>query len=247
MRCLEKDPKNRIQSVGELARMLAPYASDPLSAQQSAERATRILTQPRNSNMSLSSVSVGSGGMGLTPPPALTPKSWSRTGGSSLGGAAGQMGTKVSRGGRGWVIAGVATLIVAAGAGGFVVATSMGKDDTAHVGAPNPLETTMTTDKGSAAPTPAPVVMPATPPPAPPPVTKPDTATAAGASAAAAPKVDPKTAAKADAKTTVKADAKTSAKTETKVDAKTTAKTATKTTKQVKKPKGDDDLFDDRH
>jgi serine/threonine-protein kinase len=239
MRCLEKDPKNRIQSVGELARMLAPYASDPLSAQQSAERATRILTQPRNSNMSLSSVSVGSGGMGLTPAPALTPKSWSRTGGSSLGGAAGQIGTKVTRGGRGWVIAGVATLIVAAGAGGFVVATSMGKSDTTHVGAPNPLEAT--TDKGSAAaaPAPAPVEMPATPPPAPP-VAKPDTANAAGASAAAAPKTDTKAGAKTETKSP-----KAEAKTETK-SPKTETKSTAKSTKS-KKPKGDDDLFDDRH
>ena len=255
MRCLEKDPKNRIQSVGELARMLAPYASDPLSAQQSAERATRILTQPRNSNMSLSSVSVGSGGMGLTPSPALTPKSWSHTGGSSLGGAAGQMGTKISRGGRGWVIAGVATLIVAAGAGGFVVATSMGKAEPAHVGAPNPLETTMSTDKGSAAPTPAAVEMPSTPPA---PVAKPDTATAAGASAAAATKTDTrtdtKTAAKTDPETTPKTETKTETKTDVKavakvtpkVEAKTTPK-AIKSTKTVKKPKGDDDLFDDRH
>jgi eukaryotic-like serine/threonine-protein kinase len=237
MRCLEKDPKNRIQSVGELARMLAPYASDPLSAQQSAERATRILTQPRNSNMSLSSVSVGSGGMGLTPSPALTPKSWSHTGGSSLGGAAGQMGTKVSRGGRAWVIAGVATLIVAAGAGGFVVATSMGKDDGVHVGAPNPLETTMSTDKAAAAaaPTPAPVVKPVVPAATTtPPVTKPDTATAAGAGV----KADPTTPAK---KTEVKA---TNAKTDA---TKTNTKTTTKTTKSTKKPKGDDDLFDDRH
>jgi serine/threonine-protein kinase len=242
MRCLEKDPKNRIQSVGELARMLAPYASDPLSAQQSAERATRILTQPRNSNMSLSSVSVGSGGMGLTPSPALTPKSWSHTGGSSLGGAAGQMGTKVSRGGRAWVIAGVATLIVAAGAGGFVVATSMGKDNGTHVGAPNPLETTISTDKGSAAAaTPDPGVKFAATPvvPAATPVTKPDTATAAGVGV----KADP-TAKKVDAK---KPDPKVEAKTEAKSPKTDTTKAKTTAKTKTKKSKGDDDLFDDRH
>src|SRR5262245_59767428 len=49
LRCLEKDPNKRIQNVGELARMLAPYASDPMSAQQSAERSSRILTSPRSS------------------------------------------------------------------------------------------------------------------------------------------------------------------------------------------------------
>jgi hypothetical protein len=224
--------------------MLAPYASDPLSAQQSAERATRILTQPRNSNMSLSSVSVGSGGMGLTPSPALTPKSWSHTGGSSLGGAAGQMGTKVSRGGRAWVIAGVATLIVAAGAGGFVVATSMGKDVDTHAGAPNSLERTMSTDKDSAAaavpaatPDPVKPTSPTVPPATP--VTKPDTATAAGVGV----KADPTATKKVDAK---KPDTKTDAKSDaTKTDTTKPKSTATKT--KTKKPKGDDDLFDDRH
>src|SRR5262249_33127610 len=36
MRCLEKDPNQRHQSVGELARMLAPFATDPIAAAQSA-------------------------------------------------------------------------------------------------------------------------------------------------------------------------------------------------------------------
>ena len=137
MRCLEKDPRNRIQNVGDLARQLAPYASDPISAAQSADRATRILTSPRAGGMSLSSVSVGSGGMGLQTPPALTPKSWNQTGGSSLGGAAGQMGTKVVHGGRGLVIGIVATLCVGAGIGGFTIANSMSRrDDSTHVAAP---------------------------------------------------------------------------------------------------------------
>ncbi|MEO6775908.1 MAG: serine/threonine-protein kinase [Kofleriaceae bacterium] len=245
LRCLEKAPKNRIQSVGELARMLAPYASDPLSAQQSAERATRILTQPRNSNMSLSSISVGSvgsvgsGGMGLTPSPALTPKSWSRTGGSSLGGAAGQIGASATRGGRGLVIAGVAILIVAAGAGGFVVATSMTKTVETHVGAPNPLETT--TDRGSGAvPTPDPVatkVMTSIAPATTPPPVKPETATAAGVGVKTAP-------ATASAAKTETVAAKASSKAPTKSTSKPTK--PTKSTKSTKS-KSDDDLFDDRH
>jgi serine/threonine protein kinase len=248
MRCLEKDPKNRIQNVGELARMLAPYASDPLSAQQSAERATRILTGPRNSNMSLSSVQVGSGGMGLTPPPMLTPKSWNQTGGSSVGGAAGQMGTRVTRGGRGLVIAGVATLIVAAGAGGFVVASSMGNKGTHSAAAPS-----------EPAPTPDPVKM--APVPAPPPVVKPDTATAAGTGVSAtkpdATKVDVvKATAKIDTDTT-KSNAKTdtvklntakadATKSIAKSDSKTKSNAKTTTKKTTTKSKGDD-LFDDRH
>ncbi len=145
MRCLEKDPANRIQNVGDLARMLAPYASDPLNAQQSAERATRILTSPRNSNMSLASVSMSGGGMGLTPVPNATPQSWNHnTKNTSVGGASGQIGTRVTRGGRGWLIAGIATLCVAAGVGGFVVATSMSHDsakDTVEAAKP-PTDTT---------------------------------------------------------------------------------------------------------
>jgi len=253
MRCLEKDPKNRIQNVGELARMLAPYASDPMSAQQAAERATRILTGPRNSNMSLSSVQVGSGGMGLTPPPMLTPKSWNQTGGSSVGGAAGQMGTKVTRGGRGLVIAGVATLIVAAGAGGFVVANSMsGSKDTHSAAAPSEPMPAATPDPP-----------PMTPTPAPPPV-KPDTATAAGTGVSATKpdtakpdaKVDPKVDATKSTANSVKADStkstaktdgvKSDAKTTAKSDAKTKSTTKTTTKKTTTKSKGDD-LFDDRH
>ncbi len=125
LRCLEKDPNRRIQSVGELARVLAPYASDPMTAQQAAERAARILTTPRGSQPGFPLAGTA-GGLSLTPP-NLTPKSWSKTGGSSLSGSAGQFGTKVIRGGRGLVIGGVATLCVLAGIGGFFVASSLKK------------------------------------------------------------------------------------------------------------------------
>ena len=129
-RCLEKKPENRIQSVGDLARMLAPYASDPLSAQQSAERASRILATQRGQHPAGYPLAGASAGLGLTPPPALTPKSWNATNGSSLNAGAGQVGTRVVRkGGRGLIIAGVATLCIAAGVGGFVIASSM-KGDT---------------------------------------------------------------------------------------------------------------------
>jgi serine/threonine-protein kinase len=128
-RCLEKKPENRIQSVGDLARMLAPYASDPLSAQQSAERASRILATQRGQQAH--GYPLAGASAGLTPPPALTPKSWNATNGSSLNAGAGQVGTRVVRkGGRGLIIAGVATLCIAAGVGGFVIASSMKKGDT---------------------------------------------------------------------------------------------------------------------
>ncbi|HEX7702891.1 MAG TPA: serine/threonine-protein kinase [Kofleriaceae bacterium] len=247
LRCLEKDPKNRIQTVGELARMIAPYASDPLSAQQSAERSTRILTgNARNSNLSLSSVSVGSGGMGLTPAPAMTPKSWHHTGGSSVGGAAGQMGTKVTRSSRSLVIAGVATLIVAAGAGGFVIANNMGKSEISHVGAPNPLEATMSNDKSADKPDPVPVKAADTAPTVDG-VVKPDLGTAVGTAIksdvpkTATTKVDATKSTAATKTDTTKSVAKTTPKTDTKSTKSTTIKSTTKT-----KPK-DDGLFDDRH
>jgi len=52
--------------------------------------------------------------------------------------------------------------------------------------------------------------------------------------------------AKTETKTETKTDVKAVAKVTPKVEAKTTPK-AIKSTKTVKKPKGDDDLFDDRH
>ncbi len=42
-RCLEKDPRDRHQNVGDLARMIAPFASDPATAAIAAGRATRTL------------------------------------------------------------------------------------------------------------------------------------------------------------------------------------------------------------
>ncbi len=131
-RCLEKDPKNRIQNVGELARILAPYASEPMSAQQSAERASRILAGGRNSQQAFGQMGTGGGGGLNLSPPALTPKSWNHTQGST--GGAGQVslyGTKVVRGGRGLLIGGVALLCVLAGVGGFMVANGMKGEPTA--------------------------------------------------------------------------------------------------------------------
>ena len=141
-RCLEKDPANRIQNAGELARMLAPYASDPLSAQQSAERAVRILAA-RNSLPQYPQLAGMNASAGVTPPPALTPKSWNYTSGSgslngsSLSAGAGQVGTKVVRGGRSKVIAAVAGLCIATGTAGFLIASSRGHgDNSTHVVAP---------------------------------------------------------------------------------------------------------------
>ncbi len=237
MRCLEKDPKNRIQNVGELARMLAPYASDPLSAQQSADRASRILTTPRGSQPGFPLA--GAGG-GMTPP-ALTPKSWSNTNGSSLSGGAGQLGTQVTHGKRGVVIAGVASLCVAAGIGGFFVSNMMrsgggGGGDT-HVQAPasQPADQAPPMDVKPAADTTAATTKPADPT-KPPDTTKP--ADVVKDTKPVEPTIDPK---KTPAKTTTTAH---TAKTETHTTAKTTKSTPSHTTTSAAKS---DDLFNDRH
>lgn len=156
-RCLEKDPNNRIQNVGELARMLAPYASDPLSAQQSAERAARVLAV-RGSQAVYPQLGGLNMGNGLTVPPALTPKSWNHTNGSSLSAGVGQVGTQVVRTSRGKVIAAVAGLCIAAGTGGFLVANSRKGDSSTHVAAPasQPTEVKATTTPMHTTPTPPP-------------------------------------------------------------------------------------------
>jgi serine/threonine protein kinase len=254
-RCLEKDPQRRMQSVGELARMLAPYASDPHAASQAAERATRILTSPRASQPSFALG--GQGGLSMTPQ-ALTPKSWNK---SSVSGSAGQLGTrhtKEMRGGRGLVITGVATLVVLAGVGGFFIAGTM-KRESKHTGAatePTPAKQEM---KVSTEP---PKPQPTVKPPVPEPVQAKDTKTKTDTrtdtkSANAETKTDPKSAkteirtdpksadtksakteTKTDAKSDTKTDAKTDAKSDTKTDAKTDAKTATDVKTEI--ARGDD-------
>jgi serine/threonine-protein kinase len=245
-RCLEKDPNNRIQNVGELARMLAPYASDPLSAQQAAERAVRVLAV-RGSQAAYPQLAGLNMGNGLTPPPALTPKSWNHTNGSSLSAGVGQVGTQVVRASRGKVIAAVAGLCIAAGTGGFLIASSRkGHDGSTHVSAPatQPIEvkattTPMTVDtaKTGTAKTDATKVD----------AVKTDTAKS-GTAKADATKTDT---AKASTGTTAKATTARTTKATTKTttartsSSHTSSKATSKTTKSTTKK--DDDLFDDRH
>ena len=267
MRCLEKDPKARIQSVADLARMLAPYASDPLSAQQSAERAARILTTPRGS---MPGLPLAGGVAGLTPP-ALTPKSWSQTNGSSVSGGAGQIGAKQG-GGRGLVIVGVASLVIAAGIGGFFASNAMrgggatDNDDRAepHENAPAAAAAPAPTPT----PTPTPTIAPATPTPAPTPApaaTTPESSkptpkttpklavTKPAPKAAEQPKPTPKPtpAAKPEvAKSTPKSHDTAKPTTPKPEVAKSTPKssdTPKSTKSSSKKPAKGDDLFDDRH
>ena len=122
LRCLEKDPAGRYQNVGELARLLAPYASDTVSAAQSAGRTMRIL-QARGAPASLQGSPIAAGG-GLTAPPPispveLTPRGWPSQS-TSLSQGAGQVTYRTPRS-RGLLIAGVATLCVLAGVGGYAI------------------------------------------------------------------------------------------------------------------------------
>src|SRR5262249_24792191 len=123
-RCLEKDQKNRPQSVGELARSLAPYSTDPITAAQIAGRATRIL-QSRGSAPGIGpqGLPISAGGGLATPvpisPAQLTPRSWPPSTSTSQG--RGQMTLKTDSG-RGWLVAGGVALVLIAGVGGFIFA-----------------------------------------------------------------------------------------------------------------------------
>jgi serine/threonine-protein kinase len=160
LRCLEKNPMMRPQNVGELARQLAPYATDPVGAASSAQRTTRTL-QVRNSAQGIEGLPLTSAGGRMTPTPLspsqLTPRSQFPTGNpsshniSSLSHGRGQVTHRV-RSSRGWVIAGAAALTLIAGAGGFVASRMLGDKDTPA--------------------TPAAAQQPAPPPPTPPTETK---------------------------------------------------------------------------
>jgi serine/threonine-protein kinase len=214
MRCLEKDPDQRHQSVGEFARMLAPFATDPIAAAQSASRTLRTLQQ-RSSLQGMGSPLTAGGGL-ATPipisPAQLTPRSWPPSQGTSVSRGAGQV-TYQSRGNRGWLIAGVAFLCVAAGGGGYAISQlSRGGDGgprEPHVMAPAPRPEPAAAALPSGTPTTAPADPPApAQPPAPPAAAPTGEKPAAAAGKPAAP-VDGKPAATpADDKPAAAADGK---------------------------------------
>jgi serine/threonine protein kinase len=153
LRCLEKDPKLRFQNVGELARMLAPYASDPAAAAQAANSTVRTLEQ-RGAQVAIQGSPFAAGG-GLAPPvplsPAqLTPHSWAPSRGSSLSHGAGQV-TVEPRGNRGLLIAGITALCLVAGVGGYVVSQASRGDGAAA-------QTRVRPDRHEVAPPPSPAV-----------------------------------------------------------------------------------------
>jgi serine/threonine-protein kinase len=146
LRCLEKDPRNRLQNVGELARMLSPFASDPAVAAAIAARTTRILVARHNqapdgrpsfgpTGFGQQGSPLAAGGGLATPvplsPAQLTPRSWPPS--TSLSQGRGQM-TEPMRSGRGWMIAGAMSLAILFGAGGYIV-NGLLKDDDRRDGA----------------------------------------------------------------------------------------------------------------
>jgi serine/threonine protein kinase len=170
LRCLEKHPNRRHQNVGELARMLAPYSSDPHTASHIANRATRILqtraAQPtieRGALPGQQSLPIGSNGGLSTPiplsPAALSPRAWPPSP-SSTGGR-GEIGrsqlTQRTGGNRGWLIAGAMSLSILAATGGFIASNVM-KDDPPASPAPatSPTPASLTAPTVATAPPPAP-------------------------------------------------------------------------------------------
>jgi serine/threonine protein kinase len=164
MTCLEKDPNNRQQSVAELARMIAPYASDPVQGTQSAQRTTRTLANRGARAPGTLPVSQG-GGLAPLSPAQLTPRSWPPSAPTTGSHGRGQVTHTHTHHVRGtWRIGRVigAFLVLAlAGAGGFLAKSlltgSDDADDTTHVAAPP------TSD-----PAPPPVAVPSPEPPKPP-------------------------------------------------------------------------------
>ena len=143
MRCLDKDPRRRHQNVGEMARMLAPYATDPISAAQSAGRAMRILQQ-RGAQLGVQGSPFGGGLTAPISPAQLTPHSWPASQGTSLSQGAGQVTLRPYRN-RGLLLAGVVALCGLAGVGGYAVSQvskPSGRPDNGrnepHVQAPPP-------------------------------------------------------------------------------------------------------------
>jgi serine/threonine-protein kinase len=263
LRCLEKDPRQRQQTVAELARMLAPYATDPIQAAQCAARTTRILQQKTSQGQQGSPLAAGGGRLTPVPisPAQLTPRSWPPSPSStSLSHGRGQVTHRV-RSGRGWMIAGITSLCAVAGAGGYI-ASEMRQDDGArrsdgaHVSAPPP---------SAAAPAPAPadpVPEIAKPAPRPPTITpKPEVAVTPAptptVAVKAAPTPTPAVAVKPVPRPTPTVAVKPApAKATPTVAVKTTPKPAPKSTpRPVKptkptrpvKPKPADGLFDSRH
>jgi serine/threonine-protein kinase len=248
-RCLTKDPAQRQQDVGELARMLSPFASDPIVGAQIAARTTRIVQQ-RASRAGVGPTS------GLLAPVALgplTPQSWPPAHTptpTSVSAGKGQMTYRTGRS-KGWLVAGAVSVALLAGVGGFVASEALRTDDREiePSAAPAPVPTPTPTPAPAPAPAPTPTPPTATttppPPPSPPPTPPPTTAiktTTATTTPTTATKTTPtKTTAKTTGAKTTTAKSKS---TRTKSKSTSTKSTSSKTKTGTKSKSG---LFDSRH
>lgn len=164
-RCMEKDPKQRPQDVGELARSLAPFASDPISAAQIAARTTRILLQRTGGQQGLPVAAAG----GLTAPvplsPAqLTPRSWPPSS-TSLSQGHGQVTLK-TKGSKGWLVAGALSVAILAGTGGYL-ASSLRRSSAGSATSDEPAEAPAVRMQAQPAPSAEPPATPSAPSAAP--------------------------------------------------------------------------------
>ena len=261
LKCLEKDPKLRPQDVGELARSLAPFSTDPVSAAQIASRTTRILQHHGNS-AGVQGLPLSAGGGLATPvplsPAQLTPRSWPPS--TSLSQGRGQVTLRTASS-KGWLIAGAVSLAILFGAGGYIAAEMMKDKPAAQMPpADTPVVQMPASAPPAAAPAPPPPAAAVVTPPAPTPTTDPNGTTwkPTEVQPTIAPKTEPKAVAKVAPKVETKAPAKAAPKTVAKSPAKTTppktaakpttkapAKTAPKT--EPKKTTKKNDLFDTRH
>jgi serine/threonine protein kinase len=249
LHCLEKDAAARYANVGELARAIAPFATDSISAMQTAARVMRILAQ-RGAPPPMT-MGPGSGLSSPIPlsPAQLTPNSWSPSQVTSLSQGIGQV-THRARASRGWLIGSIMGLCVLAGVGGYAI-SQMSKPDGGgrnepHVLAPLPTvqpaplpAAPVAKPEPVAAPTPvAPSVVEA-------PAAVPSPAEATAPEPRAQPAlIDANPAAKKPAVEPRRPQAKPPAKPA--VEAKPPAKPAVEA-KPPAKPKKDKDLFESRH
>ncbi len=246
-KCLEKDPKLRPQDVGELARSLAPFSSDPVSAAQISSRTTRILQHHGNSS-GVQGFPLSAGGGLATPvplsPAQLTPRSWPPS--TSLSQGRGQVTLRTSSS-KGWLIAGAVSLAILFGAGGYIAAEMMKDKPAAQM---PPADTPVVQMPASAPPAPTPP--PSPPPPAaavvtPPPTPTTDPNATTWKPTEVQPTIAPKTEPKAVAKTAPTVETKAPAKATPKTVAKTPAKAKAPAKTEPKKTTKKNDLFDTRH
>lgn len=155
LRCLEKEPAMRFQTVAELAMALAPFSTDPAEGYATADRTRRILV-----GQGTAPTLVGSGGPGTPSPFTPVP----RASHSSIGGSAGQLMAHTQVVGRRSLIIGATAAIVLGIAGGAYLALRRNTGDTDAP--PAAAAGAITAPAASAAPAPAPTPAP-TPSPVP--------------------------------------------------------------------------------